>query len=251
LRSPELAGYYASYYHAENLAFGELTDARYRQLLRSFERHRQLGRILDVGCGSGQFLKAASAQGWAAYGTEIASGTFEQLSALGIRYHEGELHEANFDAGSFDVVYCSEVIEHVLDPRLLLHEIHRIVRNGGLVYLTTPNYNSLTRRLIGMKWRIFSREHLSYFTPSVLARAVGEAGFSRVECRTRNVDPNELRRAWQGSASESDTGFQIQANERLRRTIESSRALKFGKACVNSMLSLAGAGDTIVAMARN
>jgi 2-polyprenyl-3-methyl-5-hydroxy-6-metoxy-1,4-benzoquinol methylase len=195
-------------------------------------------------------LKVAIEQGWAGYGTEIASGAFEQLSRLGINHFNGELRSANSPDDFFDLVYCSEVIEHLSDPASLLGESFRILRRGGLLYVTTPNYDSLSRRLIGFNWRVIGKEHICYFTPKVLSRALGRAGFSKVKVTTRNIDPNELRKALSGRASTPGEGFQAQATERLRERLETNRALSLVKRAVNVCLSATSTGDTIMVRAQ-
>ncbi|HWN99000.1 MAG TPA: class I SAM-dependent methyltransferase [Blastocatellia bacterium] len=245
----EIREYYDEYYDAENLAFSPITDRRFDELLCSFETYRQSNNILDIGCGSGHFLKVAGGRGWSAYGTEVASSAFEQLSKLRIEAFCGNLESASYAAAFFDIAYCSEVIEHLPDPVTLLAEIARIVRPGGLLYLTTPNFNSLSRRLLGSKWRVIGKEHVCYFTPATLARAIREAGFLKVVCRTRNIDPNEIKRAFSRNPIEVGTGFQTATTEALRHQLETRPALRFAKSAVNFVLRTTGTGDTIVARA--
>lgn len=245
----ELREYYDDYYDRENLAFSPITDRRFRDLLRSFESYRQSNQILDVGCGSGHFLKVAIEMGWKAHGTEIASSAFDQLSRLGINSFCGKLESANYAGEFFDVVYCSEVIEHLVEPATLLREIGRIVRPGALLYLTTPNFDSLSRRLLGSKWRVIGKEHICYFTPGSLARAIREAGFHEVAVKTRNTDPHEIRKVLTGKAFEAGTGFQVDATEVLRGHLEARPALRLAKNVVNLILGATGAGDTIVVRA--
>jgi 2-polyprenyl-3-methyl-5-hydroxy-6-metoxy-1,4-benzoquinol methylase len=245
----ELREYYDDYYDGENLAFSPITDSRYRDLLLSFESRRQLNNILDVGCGSGHFLKVAIEMGWKAHGTEIASSAFEQLSRLGIRSFFGNLESANYSDEFFDVVYCSEVIEHLLDPTALLREIARIVRPGGLLYLTTPNFNSLSRRLLSSKWRVIGKEHICYFTPVSLARTIHAAGFPKAAIATRNIDPNEIKKAFSRNPVEAGAGFQTATTEELRHQIETRPALRLAKSAANVVLRTTGTGDTIVVRA--
>ena len=245
-----LRDYYTQYYGEDNLAFSPITEARFQSLVSTFEPYRATNRILDVGCGSGHFLKVAIAMGWSAYGTEIASGAFDQLERLGINSFCGRLESANYADEFFDVVYCSEVIEHLIDPGSLLREIARVVKPGGLLYLTTPNFNSLSRRLLASKWRVFSKEHICYFTPGSLARALGEAGFRNVAAYTRNIDPNEIRRAFSRKPVDAGAGFQACKTEELRERIETRRALKLARDASNLFLSATGTGDTIVVRAK-
>jgi 2-polyprenyl-3-methyl-5-hydroxy-6-metoxy-1,4-benzoquinol methylase len=245
----ELLDYYAHYYVEENLAFSPITEGRFQSLVCTFDLYRTTNHILDVGCGSGHFLKVAIAMGWSAYGTEIASGAFDQLARLGIKSFCGKLDSANYVDGFFDVVYCSEVIEHLLDPSTLLREIARILRPGGLLYLTTPNFNSLSRRLLGSKWRVIGKEHICYFTPASLAGAIREAGFRKVAVKTRNIDPDEIKKAFSRNPVEAGTGFQTASTEALRKQFEMRPALKLAKSAANVVLRTTGTGDTIVVRA--
>ena len=245
----ELRDYYTHYYREDNLAFSPITEARFQSLVSTFEPYRATNHMLDVGCGSGHFLKVAMEKGWGAFGTEIASGAFDQLAKLGINSFCGKLESANYAGEFFDVVYCSEVIEHLLDPTTLLREIARILRPGGLLYLTTPNFNSLSRRLLASKWRVFSKEHICYFTPGSLAGATGDAGFRTVAVNTRNIDPNEIRKAFSRKPVEAGAGFQAAETEELRERIETMPALRLAKNVANLILSATGTGDTIVVWA--
>lgn len=245
----EVREYYDHYYHDENLAFSAITEARFRELITSFERYRESNRILDVGCGSGHFLKVAKDNEWRTYGTEIASGAMDQLSSLGITGFCGELQAAAYAAEFFDVIYCSEVIEHVLDPFALLGEIARVLRRDGMLYLTTPNYDSLSRRLLGFKWRNIALEHISYFTPRTISRALGEAGFRKIGASTRNIDPYELKKVFIRSHRDSGSGFQIARTDNFREHLESNRTLRAAKNLANVLLRATAMGDTIVVRA--
>jgi 2-polyprenyl-3-methyl-5-hydroxy-6-metoxy-1,4-benzoquinol methylase/glycosyltransferase involved in cell wall biosynthesis len=245
----EAEDYYSSYYHTENLAFSPLTKGRFRSLIASFESYRETGRLLDIGCGAGHFLKVASAQGWGAHGTEIAASAFEHLSRYGIKTFQGELQAARYPADFFDVVYCSEVVEHLPDPLSLLRESARILRPGGLLYLTTPNFNSLSRRLLGARWRVICKEHVCYFTPRLLTRLLRDAGFGRVRRATRNLDPHELRKLFGAADAEARAGFQIERTEALRVRFERNPTLKVLKGAANLLLAATASGDTIIVRA--
>jgi 2-polyprenyl-3-methyl-5-hydroxy-6-metoxy-1,4-benzoquinol methylase len=241
--------HYAHYYKPDNLAFSSVTERRYQTLVATFESFRATGRILDVGCGSGHLLSVAGARGWEAHGTEVARGLTDHLSALGIRSFGGELVDAGYPADGFDIVHCSEVIEHVFEPASLLREMHRVLRPGGLLYLTTPNYNSVSRRILGAKWRGLSLEHICYFTPSVLTAALTRTGFEALRVTTRNIDPNECRKLFRRATQGAETGFQAQATDELRRQLDTRPAWRLMKRVVNRALSATSSGDTIIARA--
>lgn len=148
------------------------------------------GRLLDVGCGTGLFLEAASARGWEVAGVELSmTAAAEARRRVGERVAVGTLEEAKFSDDTFDVVTLWEVIEHVPQPVKLLSEVRRVLRPGGVLLLSTPNGRSLFHRIAHWsyiltlgRWnfparRIYSSGHLYYFTKQTLLAALLKAGF--------------------------------------------------------------------------
>ncbi|MFQ5945157.1 MAG: class I SAM-dependent methyltransferase [Anaerolineae bacterium] len=144
-------------------------------------------RLLDVGCGTGELLRRAKKRGWEVIGTEISPYACKMAETEGLRVSEGELWEAAFPAGSFDVVTCWHVLEHTREPKRLLGEAHRVLRPGGWLLLATPNLNDHFFRAIyplvrGRRVRLFDpgdREiHLFHFSSQTLRALVESAGFT-------------------------------------------------------------------------
>lgn len=101
--------------------------------------------ILDVGSGKGSFLIQAATKGARAYGIEynpenvlISKGRAVNNS-VSITVEQGDAERLPFGGESFDFVNIGEVIEHVDNPDSLLREVFRVLRPGGLVYLSVPN----------------------------------------------------------------------------------------------------------------
>ena len=242
-----LEAIYGSYYHDGNAALHPLTAARYHAILARLEGQRGPGRILDVGCGAGQFLEVARSRGWEAEGTEVSSAAVPFLEARGTKVHHGEL--TGLDLGGFHAVTLFEVLEHVRRPQAHLHAAARLLRPGGALYLTTPNFDGLSRRLLGPRWRVMAPEHLCYYSPSALRRGLAQAGFARVRIRTRNLDVVDIRHKL-GGRSELPAGHSnIADTTALRERVEKRRALLLAKAAVNRALGLFDAGDTLEAFA--
>ncbi len=237
-------------------ALPPLTRTRYEHLLGTLERYRSGGRLLDVGCGGGFLVETAQALGWEAEGTEVSRAAVDFGVSRGLRLHHGTLDDVEFAAGAFDVVLMMEVIEHVPDPVALLRQIHGLLRPGGVLHLTTPNWGSLSRRLIGSAWFPVTSDHLSYFAPGTMRRALREAGLDPVRIRSANIQPHEILGHWRrrrtppgGGAAEPARGSFMRETMDLRERVESRPWLRAAKSVVNACLGATGTGDTLRATA--
>lgn len=221
-----------------------LTRVRYHELLREFEPYRRLGRILDVGCGVGYFLEEARAEGWDAFGTEYGLRAVEINRAKGLQVVDASAGGDHFASASFDVVTAFELIEHVSDPRVEVAAIARLVRPGGLFYCTTPNFGSLSRRVLRERWSVIDYpEHLNYFTSPTLARLLRECGFEPVKLTTTGVSLARLKRGL--TAGEKPSIAAPSLDESLRNHVEHSRLLRLAKDSVNAILAATGSGDSL------
>jgi SAM-dependent methyltransferase len=129
-------------------------------------------RWLDFGCGTGGLVNHANAVGHEALGYEPSP------AAAGLRPLETPMVE-NLDEhrGEFDVVTAIEVIEHTLDPLIELGRIKPVLREGGLLFLTTGNAAPYRERLA--TWRYVTPEiHVSFFEPRTLELALSATGFT-------------------------------------------------------------------------
>ena len=106
------------------------------------------GRLLDIGAGRGELLRAARAAGWSATGIE-PSAPFARHAALhsGAEIRREPVEECGFAADSFDVVMLGSVLEHLYNPDETVREIARILRPGGALYVDVPNEEGLYFRV--------------------------------------------------------------------------------------------------------
>lgn len=143
--------------------------------IRKFKKH---GRILDIGCGPGFFLDEARKQGWEVSGVDLSSwskGHCKDHFAIDI--HRGVLETAGFSERSFDAVVMNDFIEHVSDPKATLEEVRRILKNDGVIYLSTPDIESALSRALRAKWWGINKYHLFYFSKKTLERLFQIVGF--------------------------------------------------------------------------
>ena len=146
------------------------------------------GRLLDVGCGDGTFLRLAQADGWQVSGTELSVDAVARATDLDV--HCGEVWEVDWPEGRFDVVTSWHVIEHTADPKRMVEELFRVVRPGGWIVLATPNLHDYIFRLGYLagrgRWPTLyeadERElHLFQFSAETLSRLVQAVGFTDVQ----------------------------------------------------------------------
>lgn len=236
--------HYATYYDYPCL---RAPEARYEEWLEKAEARIGHGRLLEIGAGSGGFVRAALARGWKVDATEISESALRMLRETSANVFAGDVFDAHYGAGEFDLVASFEVLEHLPVPLGHLREIARITRPGGLLVLSTPNFDGLSRRYLGLRWRVIDPEHLGYFTPRTLSQALLEAGYDQVEVSSRSLDVLSWRR---GSGPSGATRFDPEAAARLRDTVQASTVLRMGKALVNSLLAISNLGDSLLVWAR-
>jgi 2-polyprenyl-3-methyl-5-hydroxy-6-metoxy-1,4-benzoquinol methylase len=223
-----------------------VTRRRYEELIDSFEPYRTSNRILDFGCGAGFLLEVAAARGWRCYGVEFGDLALELSRGKRFEVVKAPLAADAFPEAHFDVITAIEVVEHLRDPMPEAETIAHMLRPGGLLYCTTPNFNSASRRLLGPRWwNIGYPEHLSYFTPRTLCRWLGHFGLVPCDVTTTGFSLTVLQKSVAGTVDSSDP--RDSADERLRNAIEESRFLRAGKTTANWILGAARAGDTIKA----
>jgi 2-polyprenyl-3-methyl-5-hydroxy-6-metoxy-1,4-benzoquinol methylase len=140
------------------------------------------GRALDVGCGTGLFLSEMVRRGnWYGVGMDINQRALAVARRQGVPGWCGEAGDLCLSTASIDIVTMWDVLEHVLDPRKTLSEIHRILKPDGVLLLSTPNGRSWQARLWGKSWCGWDvPRHLQVFAPQVLHRFLKEMGFEVV-----------------------------------------------------------------------
>ena len=181
------------YNHYNNYPIGygadsAITTIRINEVLDGFEKFRKTNKMLDVGCGPGLFLIEAKKRGWEVYGTEFTDNQLTYLKDKGINTLKGKLSDHSFENELFDVIISSEVIEHINNPVEEIQQFHRLLRKGGVVYITTPNFNALERYFLKGDYEIIEYpEHLCYYTPKTINLLLTQNGFEKLKITTTGI----------------------------------------------------------------
>jgi 2-polyprenyl-3-methyl-5-hydroxy-6-metoxy-1,4-benzoquinol methylase len=242
--------YYHDYYAGKTIDFDPITEARYHSILTRIEQHVSPGRILDVGCGMGHFLAVSESRKWQAMGLEMSDSGIKMLERVklerGLRFEicGGDLLRNDFAANSFRAVTLFEVLEHLIDPMAVLRKIHTLLEPNGMLYLTTPNFDSLSRYALAGRWRAITEEHLHLFTPWTMRACLSAAGFRPISLVTKNVDVPEIIAKWRRRNAQQAVNT-LPSTRAFRRTIEGSPWLQRAKRCMNVALRLSSLGETI------
>ncbi|MBW3540432.1 MAG: class I SAM-dependent methyltransferase [Planctomycetes bacterium] len=138
------------------------------------------GRLLDFGCGRGDFLETMRRYGWNVEGLDLSplvAGYVE--GRTGIRIHAGTLPHPDVPPNSFDAVTMWNALEHVHHPREVVAAARRALRPGGLLVVGVPNIDSWAFRRFGRWWwQLELPRHLVHFTPATLCRLLVSEGFA-------------------------------------------------------------------------
>lgn len=142
----------------------------------------QKTRLLEIGVGSGSFLKAAKERGFDVMGCDLSAPICRSVDReYGIAMHCGVLSELP-DINRSDVVVMNHVLEHVQQPVDFLQDVHRLLTAEGIIHIAVPNIDCWEAGLSG--WTSYEPYHLTYFNRQTLLRAVELAGFSVIRIQT-------------------------------------------------------------------
>ncbi len=197
----EISRYYPSRYSAFSFSQGGVVGLLRRALLeREVRKVRSLmgevGRVLEVGCGTGEYLVALQqVKGWSVMGLEPSPYAAQIAKERGLEMVTGTLEEAGLSDEAFDLVILRHVLEHLPSPSHTLGEVRRLLVDGGFCLLTLPDIGSWEAKLMGRFWYDLDLpRHLYHFTKMSLFNLLAKHRF-RVHRIGHSYSPN----IWIGS----------------------------------------------------
>lgn len=182
----KINGFYNKEYYlgtADYVYEDERTDKKllqnYKEKVQSFKKLKEKGRLLDIGCAFGMFLKTASKY-YDCYGVEISKYASGYAKKQKLKIFNGTLKQASYPDNYFDIINMVEVIEHLPDPKETIKEIYRIMKPNGILFIKTSNIDSFYARIKGKNWNYLLPGHLSYFSIKTLNNLLKSSGFKMI-----------------------------------------------------------------------
>lgn len=172
---------------------GQISSAQLVRICRElsiFGNYRKLNTILEIGAGAGWFLNIARQTGWKAWAVEINRDAIAKLLEKGVRnIITSSAEDFETDKESFDAVRMWDVVEHLESPRKCLKRVYDSLRPGGLLRLSTTNFNSLSRMVNGPEWvYINGSDHIILFDPETITNMLKSVGFQGCSIKTRSFN---------------------------------------------------------------
>ena len=161
-------------------------DTRTKAILKMLPNGK--GKLLDVGCSDGRISKLFMGKGYAVYGVDISEKALKKATERGIKVLKADItKKLPYDDAEFDVVFCGEVLEHVLDPMFLLKEIHRILKIRGIFIFTVPNVSMLKNVFLVLAGSlpcyacIYNGPHVRDYCKKIIVEMLNETRFKNVQ----------------------------------------------------------------------
>lgn len=159
---------------------------QWQQLVGPLQMEGKHGRLLDIGCGTGGFLRFAKKQGFETYGFDASNAQAEYAGkelpnvrcAISVNDYLSQLDHPDL---RFDVITLWDVLEHIREPREFLGQLKSVLSEDGVFFCSVPNGGALwwklpVRRLFGKGSELIPWEHVFYYSPSSLRRCLEDVG---------------------------------------------------------------------------
>lgn len=159
------------------------------QQVREILAIKQEGNFLDVGCGLGRHMHLVQPYFSQVDGIELDQVSLNYCREAGLNVYGEPLETLGLPANTYDVVLLNQVIEHLVDPKAVCAEVFRILRPGGILYIDTPNFSSLSISLFKEHCSVVEGSgHISLFCVKTVLALLHSLGFSELKARTYQTD---------------------------------------------------------------
>ena len=160
----------------EYMGIGDNWVKTFTRRLKQIAPYKSAGRALDIGCGPGYLLTAAQKLGFDVHGLDPSDYIVGMgQKTWGDRIRLGLIESADYPSESFDLVVAFDTFEHIYDPKKFLSAIHRVLKPGGVLAITTPDPTSALAKVSGQNWVSFKLpEHVFYWSPETIRKVLAD-----------------------------------------------------------------------------
>ncbi len=206
--------------------------------------------LLDIGCGTGEFLEYMQKAGWQVSGLEPSEEAWQKAKEKGLFVDDLGLsqfcEQRKTDSKKFDAISLVNVLEHVLNPKQTLSQVKELLRTSGILFIQVPNsFNQLqlaaNQKVKKKQWWVVAPDHISYFNFSSLEKLLKANGFE-VLLKTTDfpmeifllMNENYVDQPAQGKqCHQKRVNFELSIDKQTRRDIYNQLAqINLGRSCL-------------------
>ena len=181
----ESVGYYSEFekneQHKSSIILLWLEKFFYKKRVKALSSFKQNGNLLDVGCGGGKFLTAASSLFQNLYGIEKSVQGQNLLNNKKINFNNS-LFENKFNENYFDAITFWHSFEHMNEPETILYKTHQLLKTDGILLISVPNYNSIGRIMFNKNWfHLDAPRHIFHYTENSLTKLLNNSKFEVID----------------------------------------------------------------------
>lgn len=171
---------------AYQLARDHMISTKYKSTVKKFKAQK----LVDYGCGTGDFLKFCIEKGHSAIGLEIDESARKLAVAKGCNEVYEPSHLNNIESSSVDIITLWHVLEHIHELHPTVNHFSRILNEHGTLVIAVPNHESYDAKYFGKYWAAYDvPRHLYHFNVASMTRLMNDLGFKLIETNTLKLDP--------------------------------------------------------------
>jgi len=209
------------------------------------------GKILDIGCADGDFLKEAQKQGFEPAGIEITECFAARARERGINILCNDVLQADLPGETFDIITMWDTIEHLYQPLETVQKAYVLLKNGGVLFIFTPNIEGMSAFLFGKDWQnIHPEGHLLLFSPKTLEALVEKTGLTVKNSRTTNIIMRDASVQLSGPGIFSRNGYLVNGKKTSLLKVFVNVFLRATSEVFPSLISSFKIGDHILLVAQ-
>lgn len=236
------------YWTDERMVRFTLSPSKSRREIAFLRQFASKGKLLDIGCSTGSFVRAACDAGFQAEGVDISAPAVQCGNKIGLPLYCADVLKEHIPK-KYDIITMWATAEHLPNPLRHLSRAKELLNQGGLLFVSVPNYKSLSQKILG-KWdRYVGRDHLNYFTPPTLRNTLEHLGLSIRGTTTYGFNPFVLYRDWRNRGTASLSVEDMQSDQAATLAIKES-PIRMMQTAAERILDVCSLGDVVAVCAQ-